>query len=362
MKWKRSTALLSLSPADLKVMAQCKMPIHELVPAKRPNKNIPPLWSVLSYVMLQSHEGYVNIWYHYRSLLEVAGNTKPYYRPKHLSKSGGGYRQIRVPSSTLCYQQRYITDNILSGLPVDSHAYAYRKGVCPADCAKPHVGRDVLIHLDLQDFFHSITEDMVYVTLLEQTGYAKSLCRFLAQMCCLQGRLPQGAPSSPMLSNIVFCNCDRALAQFAAQHDLHYSRYSDDLFFSGSHSTDVPQVIREVSTILQSHGFRLNKEKTTVRRRQHRQAVLGLTVNDRVQVTRDYRRKLLQEVYYLEKFGKNSRDAVASGNYLRYLQQLQGKLAYALQFDPDNGRLRDAQATVIRMISQHNFLWEHGFL
>ena len=145
-----------------------------------------------------------------------------------------------------------------------------------------------------------------------------------------------------MLSNIVFRCCDEALAKIADKHHLQYSRYSDDIYFSGSSDTAAKVVLREVSGVLLSFGFKLNVDKTQVRRRQHQQTVLGLTANDHLQVNRSYRRKFMQELYYLERFGKNCKGVIETGDYLKYMQQLQGKLAYVLHIDSHNRQLWDA--------------------
>lgn len=362
MKWKKNQTKISLSGADLEVMGQCNMSINEILRRDRPNNKIPPLWSVLSYVMLQHGSTTSGVWFHYRQLLKTAANTTRWYYRCHIPKSNGGTRELFIPNFFMQKQQRFIFEQILSGLPVDCHAYAYRKGVSIEDCAKPHVGKGLLIHLDLKNFFGSITEDMVFDTFLRETGYAPSLCRFLAQMCCLHGSLPQGTVTSPILSNIVFRRCDEALTNLADKHHLEYSRYSDDLFFSGSKDTAIRVVLREISGVLLSFGFKLNADKTQVRKQQHRQAVLGLTVNDHLQANRSYRRKLIQELYYLERFGKKCTGAQEAGDYLKYMQQLNGKLSYVLHIDPHNSRLWNAHLKLTIRMSRYAFLRERGFV
>lgn len=88
----------------------------------------------------------------------------------------------------------------------------------------------ILIHLDIKDFFGSITENMVFNMFSAETGYSKSLSRFLAQMCCFGGRLPQGTVTSPMLSNIVFRRCDEDLSRLSSQYGLNYRHGEEDGF------------------------------------------------------------------------------------------------------------------------------------
>lgn len=362
MKWKGNNAALTLEPRDFKIMAQCRMPMGEILRREHPNRNIPPLWSVLSYVMFSCRSNYANMWYRYRSLLEMAENTDRWYDTRYIPKANGGARRISVPCHGIRKQQKFILDNILKGLPVSDYAYAYCEGRSIGDCAAPHVGQDVLIHLDIRNFFGSVTEDKVFKALYRETGYSKSLCRFLARMCCFRGCLPQGTVTSPKLSNIVFRLCDEALADLAKWNGLQYTRYSDDMFFSGKGEIPVGEVLRKISETLIYFGYRINEDKTKVLRRQHRQAVLGLTVNERIQVSREYRRKLSQELYYLEKFGKDCKGAVEAGDYLKYMQRLQGRLAYVLQVDPNNAKLWKAHMALSMRIKRYCYLQERGFV
>lgn len=361
MKWKKNKSSVTLEPQDMQIMAQCKMPVNEMLRSEHPNKRIPPLWSVLSYVMLQYRCEPNGLWYRYRLLNRIAKNASRCYYHRYIPKSNGGVREIYIPSYMIQRQQGFILSTILKELPIDDHAFAYRKGKRIKDCAEPHKGKSLLIHLDLKNFFGSITEDMVFMTLYRETGYAKSLCRFLAQLCCLHGSLPQGTVTSPILSNIVFRSCDKDLATVAQKHGMDYTRYSDDLYFSGA-DMNVNPFLEEVTGILLFYGFKINTEKTQIRRRQHRQSVLGLTVNEKIQTTREYRRSLLQEVYYLERFGKNCKGAIECGNYLKYMQQLQGKLSYILHIDPTNVKFQEANEKLIRRMNQHSFLLERGFI
>ena len=356
MKWTRSNRALRFTGRDVQIMAQCRMQAAEILRHNGVNDRLPPLWSVLSYVMLQCDGEETHIWRRYRLLTELAKNPASGYHRRWITKSNGELRPLSVPGGEIRRQQRFIMNQILCQLPVDNHACAYRRGVGIRDCAQPHIGREVLIHLDIRDFFGSITEETVYELFRRETGYEKSLCRFLARMCTLRGKLPQGAVSSPMLSNIVFRDCDRELNRLAEAYGMAYTRYSDDLFFSGDGTVRVDGFIREAGRILGKYGFRLNGEKTKVRRGQHRQSVLGLTVNQGLQVNRDYRRRLMQELYYLERFGEECDGAMECGDYLCYLQKLQGKLGYVIQMDPDNIRLRTAQLMLAGKMEQYEIL------
>ena len=356
MYWNEETNAISISAGDVKIMRQCNISMERLL-QKPENPQLPPVWSILSYAMLRSDgQVPVGIWRNFRLYQKMFDDPDLFYYRREIIKRDGSVRELNVPMSRLRYEQEFVFRHILSKLPVDSHAYAYRKGVAMKECARPHVGKAVVIRLDLQDFFGSVTEDMVYRRLLEDTGYPRKLCRFLARICCYKHHLSQGAVTSPMLSNLVFRPMDEKLGEFAGLCGMTYTRYSDDLYFSGD-EIDATSFIGCVKMILRTSGFRVNEKKTKVLGQQHRQTVLGLTVNEKLQVTRAYRRNLLQEVYYLEKFGKNCLGAQKEGSYLRYAQRLLGKVNYAIASGAEDPKLQAAA----EMLKKRIFLIEREF-
>lgn len=172
------------------------------------------------------------------------------------------------------------------------------------------------------------------------------------QLCCHNGILPQGACTSPVLSNICFRPCDDDLLSYASQHNLIYTRYSDDLFFSGEIDC-IGEIINDLSSILNKHGFQVNKEKTKVLHRNSSQKVVGLVVNEKIQVCRDYRRALRQELYYLHKYRENSTGAQGENSFLTYLYKLQGKVAFILSIDPENEEFRGERKKLLLLIEEY---------
>lgn len=352
MIWNRTKRQLSFTVNDLAAMADTHMGLTEATGRHFPNPDIPPLWSVASFAMLYRGKRVLNFWRIYRHILSAAADPAFHYRLCPRRKRHGGLREVYAADYFLSSLQTFILQQILSWLPVDQHAFAYRKGVRMDQCAAPHTGKAMLIHLDITDFFGSITEDAVFTTLLHETGYPKKLCRLLTRLCCLRGRLPQGAATSPCLSNIVFAPCDNALAELAQEHGLTYTRYSDDLFFSGDVIDPAP-FLKSAAQVLQAYGFFLNCKKTRIHYRQHRQQVLGLTVNDFVQVNREYRRQVLQQVHFVKRFGSDCLDARKVDSYAAYLRSLLGKINYVLAQDPPNPRFLKAQQTVRSLLLEN---------
>lgn len=193
---------------------------------------------------------------------------------------------------------------------------------------------------------------MVFESLIRETGYPKSLAGYLSRLCCYKRYLPQGACTSPALSNICFKVCDDAIAALVKRHDLAYTRYSDDIYLSGDY-VDSAVIIREVKRILVQHGFCINAEKTKVLGRHQAQMVTAIVVNDKMQVSREYRRKLRQEIYYVRRFKENAKDVYAAESYVHYLYQLFGRVTFVLYVDPVNSDFLEAKKFLEKMIDRY---------
>lgn len=132
-------------------------------------------------------------------------------------------------------------------------------------------------------------------------GFSSEVAKALTDLTVLRGSLPQGAPTSPAISNLVMRNVDDVCDRFARSISVGYTRYADDLTFSGTFR--VKRVLDKVTAILRGVGFELNPEKTRLMLRHQRQEVTGVVVNEHLQVPRSVRRGLRQEIYYIKAFG-----------------------------------------------------------
>ena len=353
MEWKKSTATITFDARDIAIMSQCGDGISELINKKATKKYLPPLWSILSYEMLRNTTHSVNqFWRSYRQSRILALEREKHYSAAYLQKNTSGTRMLNVPDWEIAKHQRFMLREIFDHIPISNYAFAYRKGHSIQECATPHVNQQTLIHMDIKDFFSSITEAMVFRVLEEETGYSKQLIDFMSKLCCHSGVLPQGACTSPALSNICFRSCDEELARYATHHNLVYTRYSDDLFFSGTIDT-AGEVVHQLTHILSRHGFRVNKEKTKVLHQNCSQRIVGLVVNEKVQVSRTYRRALRQELYYLHRYREDSTGAKDHEEFLRYLYKLQGKIAFILNIDPDNSEFQSEKRRLLRLIDEY---------
>ena len=166
----------------------------------------------------------------------------------------------------------------------------------------------------------------------------------------------QGAPTSPALSNIVMYNFDNSIGLWCKKRGIAYTRYCDDMTFSA----DIPlyPVFKRVKDMLENMGFELNKNKTRFINSNNRQSVTGITVNERLSVSADYKRRLRQEVYYALKYGltdsiihTDNTEFLTDGkpDAEQYFNRLQGKINFVLQIEPDNKWFCEAKNKLNRL-------------
>ena len=226
-----------------------------------------------------------------KELFAFSRNPEKLYYPVTLSKKNGGTRQLHVPLPALRNIQRYILFYILNKLPVSKYATAYCAGKSVRDNASPHCGKKYLLKMDILDFFGSVRFDQVYRAAFHTGLFPVQIGAMLTSLCCYQERLPQGAPTSPALSNLVMKAFDERMGDWCRKHGIAYTRYSDDLTFSA----DVPlyPVYAKAKSFLEDMGFEINRKKTCFVTVASRQSVTGLVVNgDKPTVSRQTRRQL----------------------------------------------------------------------
>lgn len=277
-------------------------------------------------------------------LYELSNHAEEHYTTIRIPKHSGGLRVIRQPDSLLKYIQRQILFRILVQIPVSDCAFAYRKGFSAADNARPHAGKDTVLKLDIHDFYENITFTAVYQHAFPETLFPPPIRTLLTHLCCYDSILPQGAPTSPCISNLVMRPFDETMKQWCGEQGITYTRYCDDMTFSGHFPGNTArEVIDKTRGFLLRLGFELNQKKTRLIRRGCRQEVTGYTVNDRVRTSKDYRRKLRQEWYYIRKFGLEEHlktllgtSHVTDAQKNSYLQSFTGRIAHVLRTDPQN--------------------------
>lgn len=273
-------------------------------------------------------------------IMAACNKPEAFYRYFSIPKRNGGTREIAEPLPLLKEIQRWILDSILVKVEISKFSKAFERKKSIKDNARLHRKRDVIVLVDVQDFFPSIKFTKVY-NVFRFLGYNDYVSKCLANLCCLNSSLPQGAPTSPMLSNIVMRNFDNDLAEFCLKRELRYSRYADDVVVSGNNDFPVKEVIALVRDKLSSLGLSVNSNKTRVLHKGQRQLVTGLVVNQKMSVPKEYVRLIRQEIYYIRKHGIEDHIAHAGITRKNYIYHLIGKIAFVLMVNPKDQRMRE---------------------
>ena len=288
--------------------------------------------------------------YDYAYLLAASNSPRWFYKHYEIPKKSGGVRNIEEPFPSLKDIQTWILENILTPASekfVAPVAKAFMPGINLRDNARFHRGKQVVVALDLHDFFGSVGFSEVY-GVFNKLGYNKSVVMMLTRLCLFRGSLPQGAPTSPMLSNLMFFDLDNKIFRYCQRRKIRYTRYADDMTFSGD-DVDVTRLITYVRMVVSTKHLKLNEEKTKVMRRGASQRVTGVVVNDKLQVAKTYRDKVRQEVYYCIKYGfENHIKRIELPEWIKtvpvYQHHLLGKINFILQINPkDEEFVRYAQ-------------------
>lgn len=285
-------------------------------------------------------------WAKYRRMYDMCNNQIDFYDIYKIPKKSKSYRQICSAKSELALYQKYILNNILNNISPDSHAMAYRKGISVKDTAKEHIGKNIVVKIDIKDFFHSVTEKMVYKVFDRNTSYEKSLKMLFTKLCTVDNHLPQGACTSPALANLAFKSIDEEISELCNKQRISYTRYSDDMYFSGQ-GFNPYELIYSVKGILYRNKFSANDEKTSIYYQGVQQRVLGICVNNKLQMPKEYRKHIRQEMYYIKKYGvkehvlhlpnKNEYiDKLGRVQKVEYLRRLYSRIQYVLFINPND--------------------------
>ncbi len=285
-----------------------------------------------------------------KTLYGLSNNLSAHYRQVKFPKRDGSFRTLNVPDEILSRVQRAIADKLLAYEPVSPYATAYRVAGSIRKNAAPHVGKSKLLKLDIAHFFDSVMYSAVKEHAFPKEKYAEKIRVLLAMLCYCGEVLPQGAPSSPIITNIVMREFDETVGKQCRDLGVSYTRYCDDMTFSGDF--DEAEIIPFVREQLKKRGFFLNERKTAVVPFCRRQAVTGVIVNDKLNISAAYRRKIRQELFYIRKFGvKDHLKRIGTPiSENEYLMKLLGRINYVLQISPDDGKFSEYKETVIRLL------------
>lgn len=267
----------------------------------------------------------------------MANAPEHFYRTFYIRKRNGKMRRIDEPLPDLKKVQSWILNEILYKIPCSKFAKAYVPNSSIKDNARFHKNQPIVMAIDLKNFFPSIKSGYVLSAFLS-VGYNLPTSVILTRLCCLRESLPQGAPTSAYLSNLVMYNFDNRISSYCINRKIRYTRYADDLTFSGNF--DVAAMLHVVDKELRYLNLCRNPKKLKVMRKGDRQTTTGIVVNEKTQLSREYRLKIRQEVHYIQKFGLDDHLARTGESRSNYLKHLIGKIEYALFINPKDSKMK----------------------
>lgn len=294
-----------------------------------------------------------------------------HYHYRWVEKKTGGLRLIEIPKSRLRTMQSHILRHLLDRVPLHQAAHGFRRGHSCVTHAKLHIGQGVVIRMDLKNFFSSISMARIHA-LFSTLGYSARVASILSRLCTHRtpsgilydrqaasivpwqerlvlrtAHLPQGSPCSPALANLCAYRLDKRLEALAVSCNARYSRYADDLIFSGGKELEkmMNSFHVHVAMIALDEGFSVNTRKTRMMRRGVRQQVTGIVVNDHPNIRRDDFDNLKATLTNCIRHGPTSQNREGRDQYQQFLA---GKIAYVEMIHAQRGkRLRELFKKII---------------
>lgn len=274
---------------------------------------------------------------------KVIQNHKVFNKQVINKKNGKGERIVWNPLEfnriykSLAKRLNNTFQNYLTGFPHKS-SFGFINSKNTRDNAFPHCGASFILKTDIEKFFPSITESRI-TKLFKSVGACTKIARLLAKFVTINGILPEGLPTSPVISNAICHNMDRDLEKIAKKNQSDYTRYVDDITFS---TETYPIFLQQIELILQKNDFKISTDKTRITKRGQANFVTGLSVTDPHQphVPKKIKRKIRQILYYITKFGliehlqKIGLDSFSSQGYINHLD---GYIKYISYIEPKVG-------------------------
>lgn len=321
---------------------------------KLQNSDLPVLFSIV-HLALSSR-------FSIRGILNICNSDRiDYYKRYKLRKKRGGYRVIQSPESELKYLQKWILLNVLEKIPSHTNCKGFDKGTSIKQNAQEHLNSECILKIDLLRFYDSINEKRVY-GIFRSLGYQKNLAVSMAKICTIkpsrtmlysfkkneqrlkqeilegeQGLLPQGACTSPKLSNLILRRLDHRLAKLCEKNELKYTRYADDLTFSGQEEK-LRSAKKVIYKIIRDEKFHVNYGKTQFLKRGSRFFVTGLSVhNDEVRVPKRFKKEIEHHLYHCNTNGVVAHIRKNNITNRNFKDWLLGCICFVNSVEPDQG-------------------------
>jgi retron-type reverse transcriptase len=288
-----------------------------------------------------------------------------HYQRFAVPKKSGGQRLISAPMPRLKRAQRWILENVLEKPGLHDAAHGFRRERSIVSNARPHVAAHVVVNVDISDFFPTVTYRRIR-GVFRSLGYGEAVATVLALLCSepetdrvtLDGEtyyvargerfLPQGAPTSPALTNLICRGLDARLSRIAQQLRFVYTRYADDMTFSGDAdaSQHIGRLLGRIRHVVREEGFQVHPDKTRILRSSQRQEVTGIVVNRQVNVSRRTLRRFRATLFQIEQDGPRGK---RWGNSSDVIAGIEGFANFVAMVDPaKGGPLQDRVQAIIR--------------
>ena len=282
------------------------------------------------------------------------------YRQFKIKKKSGGYRQITAPRNKSFIMLLQSVNEILKAMYIPSdYVMGFTEKRSVVTNATVHKGQNYVFNIDLKDFFPSVEQPRVWKRLqLAPFNFPVTIANVIAGLCSMRetrkdvdGKdifayiLPQGAPTSPIITNMICDTLDRRLAGLAKRFGLHYTRYADDITFSSMHYVYSENGVfrKELTRIIESQGFTINEVKTRLQKLGSRQEVTGIIVNEKLNVTKKYVREIRSLLYIWEMYGYSTA-------ILRFLPKYKVEKGHIKKGNPDLTNVLYGKLMYLKMV------------
>ena len=293
-------------------------------------------------------------------------NTFHRYRLFKIKKKSGGFREISAPRNQSFMMLLQVVNEILKAMYIPSdHAMGFAEGRSVVTNADVHKGQNYVFNIDLKDFFPSVEQGRVMKRLtLAPFNFSPQIALLISGLCSMRVKrdkpnehkqheldkhfkyvLPQGAPTSPIITNMICDNLDRRLSGLAKRFGLHYTRYADDITFSSMHNVYAKngEFRNELIRIIEGQGFAINDTKTRLQKIGSRQEVTGIIISQKLNVTKNYVREIRSLLHIWEKYGYS----VAISKFLPKYKDEKG---YVKKGNPDLINVLDGKLMYLKMV------------
>jgi retron-type reverse transcriptase len=266
----------------------------------------------------------------------LAGTANTLYRRFTIPKKSGGKRIIEAPVNELRDAQREILYDVIYKHAPSKWCHGFRKARDIVTNAVPHVGAEIVLNIDLKDFFHQFDRTSVEKWFIGSAKVQPEIAGYYADIVTKDGLLPMGAPTSPALSNLLSTGLDFHITNFLKGRDIVYTRYADDLTFSSKTEKDtLPKIIPQIKRICKEHGVPVNEKKVHIMRRGRRMEVTGVVVNEKVNIPRTFYRETRAGVH---NFAMRVKDEGGAWFDYAKFNNLKGRVAHIHHLNPQKAK------------------------